>query len=163
MQKTIVIGVVLFIAVNACIKNDHIDTEPPVIDLTYPATFPTNCDTLYFGETFTLKMSFSDNIELGSFSLDIHHNFDHHSHSTEVTECNLDSVKSPLNPFVMIENYQLPAGINNYTINFPISLPAENGNGTLDPGDYHLMVRLTDKEGWSSMKGLSIKILHRHP
>nr|WP_244939634.1 DUF4625 domain-containing protein [Arcticibacter tournemirensis] len=27
-----------------------------------------------------------------------------------------------------------------------------------DPGDYHFMIKLTDKEGWQTIKGLSIKL-----
>ena len=163
MKNTILIVVLLLITVSACIKNDHIDTVPPVIDLAYPTTFPSNCDTLYFGETFILKMFFYDNFELGSFNIDIHHNFDHHSHSTEVMECNADPVKVPINPFIMIENYKLPQGVKEYTTQFAINLPTGNNKGNFDVGDYHLMIRLTDKEGWSTMKGLSIKILHRNP
>lgn len=28
----------------------------------------------------------------------------------------------------------------------------------IDAGDYHFMIRVTDKEGWQTMKGLSLKI-----
>jgi len=163
MKNTILIVVLLLITVSACIKNDHIDTVPPVIDLAYPTTFPSNCDTLYYGETFVLKMFFSDNVELGSFSIDIHHNFDHHSHSTEVNACSPEPIKSPVNPFVLVEEFKIPSGLKEYTTNLPITLPSQNDRGIFDGGDYHLMIRLTDKEGWSTMKGLSIKILYRNP
>lgn len=85
--KKIITIILIFagiISFNACTKDD-IDKEKPVIDLTIQDAFPVNCDTLYFGESFTMRMRFTDNAELGSYSIDIHNNFDHHSHSTEVT------------------------------------------------------------------------------
>jgi hypothetical protein len=104
---------------------------------------------------------FTDNAELGSYSIDIHNNFDHHSHSTEVTECSLDPIKDPVNPFLFIEDYNIPAGQSDYQTNMSISIPSSNGNGVYDEGDYHFFISLTDKEGWSAQKGLSIKMLHR--
>jgi hypothetical protein len=145
----------------SCEKDEEIDTEKPVIDLTIPDAFPVNCDTLYFGESMVLKVVFSDNVELGSYSIDIHNNFDHHSHSTEVIECNLDPIKTPVNPFLFIEDFDLPAGLQEYATNRSISIPSGNGDGLFDEGDYHFFISLTDKEGWSTQKGLSIKIFSR--
>jgi len=150
------------ILLNACDK-EAIDTEKPSIDLSIEGAFPLNCDTLYFGESFVLKMRFADNVELGSnsaFSLDIHNNFDHHTHSTEVTACSLDSVKEAVNPYLYIEIFDLPSGQSEYEIEQSITLPSSDENGLFDEGDYHFFISLSDKEGWSTQKGLSIKILH---
>ncbi len=144
----------------ACRDDNKVDSEKPYIDISIAGAFPTNCDTIYFGETFLLKMAFSDNVELGAYSIDIHNNFDHHSHSTEVTECNTDPVKNPVNPYVFINDYAIPQGSKEYEINLPISIPEGNDAGLFDNGDYHFFISLTDKEGWSSQKGLSIKMLH---
>lgn len=151
---------VLVIVLGASCEKD-IDKEKPIIDLSIPDAFPVNCDTLYFGETFELKALFSDNAELGSYSIDIHNNFDHHAHSTEVTECTLDPVKDPVNPFLLMEGYDIPASLMEYETDVSISIPASNGTGTYDEGDYHFFISLTDAEGWSTQKGLSIKILYR--
>jgi len=139
----------------------EIDQEKPSIDLSIPDAFPVNCDTLYFGESFKLKVYFSDNAELGSYSLDIHNNFDHHSHSTEVTVCSLDPVKDPVNPFLLVDEFGIPSGLKEYETDLPISIPAGNGTGLFDEGDYHFFISLTDAEGWSSQKGLNLKILHK--
>jgi hypothetical protein len=157
----ITISLLLLIVFNACNKENDIDKEKPVIDLSGPDAFPQNCDTLYFGESFNFKVLFSDNVELGSFSIDIHHNFDHHSHSTEVTECQLDPKKDPVNPFVLIQDYPIADGSIAYETNLSVSVPFGNGSGVFDEGDYHFFISLTDKEGWSAQKGLSIKILRR--
>lgn len=141
-------------------KKDETDSEKPVIDLSIPNSFPQNCDTMYFGDPIVVKLGFSDNVELGSYSIDIHHNFDHHSHSTEVSACIMDSVKSPVNPFTFIQDYTIPSGEKNYETGISITFPAGNSTGLFDDGDYHFFVSLTDKEGWSTQKGLSIKMLH---
>ncbi len=163
-MKSMKILPVLFLTVaflSACEKDEVIDTEKPVIDLTIRDAFPVNCDTLYFGEAFEFRVLFSDNVELGSYSIDIHHNFDHHSHSTEVTECNTDPIKEPVNPFVFIEDYAISERVNELETDRSISIPAGNGSGLYDEGDYHFFIRLTDQEGWSTQKGLSIKMFHR--
>ena len=147
-------------SVSGC-EEENVDDQKPEIDLTIPGAFPTNCDTLYFGETFTLKMKFSDNAELGSYSIDIHNNFDHHSHSTEVTECQLSPKKDPVNPFLFIQDYSITEGVTEYTTTMEISIPSGDSDGNFDEGDYHFFISLTDKEGWSTKKGLSIKMLHR--
>jgi hypothetical protein len=138
----------------------EIDDQKPVIDLSVEEAFPVNCDTITLGQSFTFWMFFTDNAELGSYSIEIHHNFDHHAHSTEVEECQLSPVKQPVNPLYFLEDYTIPAGTKEYLVTKEITLPASNGEGVFDQGDYHFFVRLTDREGWSTQKGLSIKILN---
>jgi uncharacterized protein DUF4625 len=158
--RLIFISVSLFLFFNSCDK-EEIDDKKPEIDLNIQGAFPVNCDTLYFGETFTFKSLFTDNVELGSYSIDIHHNFDHHSHSTEVTECVLGPKKDPINPLTFIQDYQIPQGLKNYETNLEINILSGNNISEFDEGDYHFFISLTDKEGWSAQKGLSIKILRR--
>jgi len=162
MKNSTIIFIVFLslLVINSC-KEDDIDKEKPGIDLTIQDAFPVNCDTLYFGEPFTMKVRFNDNAELGSFSIDIHHNFDHHSHSTEVTECNLDPIKLPVNPYLFIQDYDIPAGLSGYVTDLTIALPSGDNNGLFDEGDYHFFISLTDAEGWSAQKGLSVKMVRR--
>lgn len=119
--------------------------------------FPKNCDTIYRGETFVFRAAFSDNQELGAFSIDIHHNFDNHIHTTELEQCEFDPPKTPTDSvFVFIETYEIPSGLKNYRPEIPITVPAH-----VDKGDYHFFIRLTDKEGWQTVMGLGIKILDK--
>ncbi|MDX8340243.1 DUF4625 domain-containing protein [Draconibacterium sp. IB214405] len=152
---------ILLLFVVACSDDNEVDTEKPVIDISFADAFPTNCDTIYFGETFVLKMKFSDNVELGAYSIDIHNNFDHHSHSTEVSACEPDPDKDPVNPFVSIDDFTIPEGAASYETNLTISIPENDGTELFDEGDYHFYIGLTDKEGWSAQKGLTIKMLYR--
>lgn len=153
--------IVVLISVYACSSDDSdIDTEKPTVDLTIADAFPISCDTIYFGQPFTVKMLFNDNIELGSFNIDIHHNFDQHTHSTEFEQCEFDLVKTPVNPYVFIQDYSIPLGSSEYTADIPLILPTGNGTSLYDEGDYHFQVTVIDKEGWSILKGLNVKILH---
>lgn len=142
-------------------SEDAVDDIKPQIDLTIPDAAPVNCDTLYFGESFTMKLKFTDNAELGSFSVELHNNFDHHSHSTEVAQCEFSAMKDPDNPFRFIQDYEIQKGQQEHVTDISISLPSSNDEGSFDEGDYHFFISLTDKEGWSTKKGLSIKMLHR--
>lgn len=148
--------IVLLMVITACKKDNQgeIDTEAPVIDVTSSDAFPKQCSTIKRGETFIFRAQLNDNMELGSVSVDIHHNFDHHTHSTELQSCTLDPQKTPVKPFLLIRSYQIPANLKTYTVQEEISIPSD-----IDPGDYHFMVRLTDIEGWQTIKGLSVKIL----
>lgn len=162
--KTFVAIMTLALLINGCEKEAEIDTHKPVIDMSISTAFPIDCDTLYFGESFTFMAKFSDNVELGStnaFSLDIHHNFDHHSHSTQPSQCHFDADKGPVNPFVYLESFSIPEGVNEYIAEVSIQLPKSNAASDYEEGDYHFFISLTDKEGWSTQRGMNIKMLHR--
>ena len=143
-----------------CDKTER-DDEKPFIDLSFAGAFPKNCDTLYFDEDFVLNVIFTDNQELGSYSIDVHHNFDHHAHSTEINPCVLSDKKIPSNPFKLIVDFPIPQALNFYQTDVVLNIPLTNAKGEHDEGDYHFFMRLTDKTGWSSFRGLNIKILKR--
>lgn len=153
LRKFILLSVIV-LAAGACNKDEPaIDTEYPTIGTDPISAFPGQCSTLKRGEPFNFKATFTDNIALGSYSLDIHHNFDHHTHSTEVSDCNMDPVKKPVNPFLLIKSFDIDPGQQRLEASQTIQVPAD-----IDPGDYHFMIRLTDKEGWQTIRGISIKI-----
>jgi hypothetical protein len=157
-MKTIKFTAILFLfllLITACSNDDEsIDTAYPVIDISAANAFPVQCSQINRGQKITFRATFSDNVSLGSYSLDIHHNFDHHTHSTEVTNCNTDPVKKPIKPLLYINSVTIPEGQKSYQASQEITIPED-----IDPGDYHFLIRLTDKEGWQTIKGLSIKIL----
>ncbi len=135
----------------------EIDDEPAVIIMNKSHHFPLGCDTVYVGESFTFKATFTDNQELGAFNIDIHHNFDHHSHSTELLNCEMDPKKTPTdNVFLFIQSYSIPDGLTSHHAEATIEIPAD-----ADTGDYHFFLALTDKEGWQTVRGVGIKVLAR--
>jgi len=157
MRKPILfISLIILLVTGACKKDStsEIDTEYPVINIESAKAFPKQCSTVKRGETFFFRAELSDNTALGSVSIDIHHNFDHHTHSTELASCDMEAVKTPVTPFLLIQSYPIPAGLGSYEVQQQITVPAN-----VDPGDYHFMIRLTDKEGWQTIKGLSIKVI----
>lgn len=144
----------LVAAVMACKKEKATpDTTYPEIDIAAQDAFPKQCSIVKRGDKFVFKATLSDNQELGAVSIDIHHNFDHHSHSTEVEGCNMEPKKTPVKPMLLVKSYAIPSGLKSYQISQEISVGAD-----VDPGDYHFLIRLTDKEGWQTIKGISIKI-----
>ncbi|TDH26963.1 DUF4625 domain-containing protein [Segetibacter sp. 3557_3] len=145
-------ALVIFIA--GCKKDGAvIDTEYPVIDINFADAFPKQCSSITRGQTISFKARFSDNVQLGGYGIDIHHNFDHHSHSTEVNQCSTEPLKTALKPFVFIKSFDIPAGLKTYEASAELTIPMD-----IDPGDYHFLIRLTDKEGWQTIRGLSIKL-----
>ena len=161
MKQNLLILLVIFVVFNAC-KKEETDREKPVIDMNFAAAFPQNCDTLWFGEMFVFKARLSDNHELGAFIIEIHENFDHHAHSTESGTCTLMPEKEPINPFYYIQDFTIPEGTSEYEANVSIEIPELINNNMPDEGDYHFFIDLTDRQGWSERKGLSVKIMHRN-
>ncbi|SMD05673.1 DUF4625 domain-containing protein [Pedobacter africanus] len=152
--KTIFLALSSAALLFGCSKDEAtVDTAYPTIDLSVGDAFPKQCSILQRGEKYIFKAYLNDNVQLGALSVDIHHNFDQHTHSTEVNNCGLDPVKKPVKPFLLIQSFPIPTGLKTYQTNAEITVPAD-----VDPGDYHFMIRLTDKEGWQTIKGLSIKI-----
>lgn len=145
----------------SCIQSEEPDMEKPEIDLSFTGAFPLNCDTIYFGEAFEIKMIMKDNDELGGFNISIHNNFDHHNHSTEVTQCEMEPVKIPVNPITFIQDYEIDSGLQEHEVSLWLTLADSNQEGAFDSGDYHFFINLTDQSGWSTQKGLIVKILYR--
>ena len=127
-------------------------TKPVITDTGITAN-PIDCQTYRRGETVAVHYVFTDNVELGNYNIEIHHNFDHHTHSTSAVECEQAATKSPVKPWVYNQDYSIPSGQRSYTSRVDIPIPAD-----IDPGDYHFMIRLTDKAGWQELKAVAIKI-----
>lgn len=99
------------IAICSCSNNDDPakDLEKPqIVDGDIPS--PINCEVHHKGETIPFRYTFTDNMELGNFNLEIHNNFDHHSHSTSAGDCPLDPIKTPVNPWIYNQDFAIPTG-----------------------------------------------------
>jgi len=154
-MKKLLSAIILLCALGACSDSDD-DTK----DTTYPEitdagieASPLNCLLYQRGKVIPFKYVFMDNKELGSFNIEIHNNFDHHSHSTSAEECQFGEKKKPVNPWVFNQDYTIPENQRTYTASFDIPIPDD-----IDLGDYHFMIRLTDKAGCQQIKSVSIKI-----
>ena len=125
---------IITLCITACGGDDEEkDMSKPVISDKGITANPIDCQTYHRGDVIAFNYVLEDDTELGSFNIEIHNNFEHHTHSTSTTECE-DEDKS-------------------YIARFDIQIPAD-----IDEGDYHFMVRLTDRAGWQELKGIAIKI-----
>lgn len=145
-------------SLTSCSSDDTDDTtvndqkKPEIVDGDLPN--PIDCQQYHRGDVIAFRYTFTDNAELGNFNIEIHNNFDHHTHSTSAGDCTLDSKKNPVSPWVYNQDYPIPSGLKSYDAKVDITCPKD-----IDPGNYHFMVRVTDKSGWQQLKAVSIKIL----
>lgn len=143
----------LLLMLLACTDDTEKDEELPVIDMSGSASFPQNCGIVYRGESFAFRATFTDNVELGSFSIEMHNNFDHHTHSTDATSCEMAPVKTPVKPMLFIQEFDILKAAKKYEATVQIAVPAD-----ADTGDYHFMIRVTDAAGWQALKGIAVKV-----
>ncbi|MCL7764116.1 DUF4625 domain-containing protein [Polaribacter sp. Z014] len=143
------------ILISSCSSENNIDKdeEKPTISINYNEGFPQGCAVLKRGETYSFRAKVTDNKALAAYSIDIHHNFDHHTHDDQVAECSLGDIKQSINPFIFIENYSIDEEVISYEINIAITIPND-----IDTGDYHCAYSVTDKTGWQSRTSVDIKI-----
>ena len=152
-MKTKYILIPLLCALSACSSTDK-DTAVPEIMPVGDATAPLNCQEYPRGGAMFFDYLFQDDTELGAYNLEIHNNVHHHTHSTEAGECKQDPVKEPVNPWVLNKDYPIPAGSTSFEAKQTIPVPED-----IDPGEYHFMIRLTDRSGWQQLKSVSIRVL----
>lgn len=140
----------------SCSSDDSInkDEQKPTISINYTEGFPQACQELVKGETYVFKAQVSDNKALAAYSLDIHHNFDHHTHDDQGAQCDLGLVKEAINPFIFIENYSIDNAVTLYEINISVTIPND-----IDTGDYHCAYSVTDETGWQGRTSIDIKII----
>ena len=156
MMKKIYLLLTLLCALCACSSSDDEETKDmtyPVINTTDIVAVPTDCQVFKRGDVIPFNYLFTDNMELGAYNIEIHNNFDHHTHGTSSVECPMEAKKDPVKPWVYNQDFTIPAGQRTYTARHDIAIPAD-----IDPGDYHFMVRLTDHAGWQQLHALAIKI-----
>ena len=155
MKQNIMI-LMLLCALSACSSSDDDDTKDmskPVINTKDIVAVPTDCEVYKRGDVIPFNCLFTDDTELGAYNIEIHQNFDHHTHSTSSVECQMDEKKDPVKPWTYNQDFSIPSGQKSFTARHDIAIPAD-----IDPGDYHFMVRLTDRAGWQELHAVAIKI-----
>ena len=103
-------------AISACGSTDDSakDLTMPTIEDTEAETSPTDCEEFHRGDTIFFAYNFSDDTELGSFNIEAHNNFDHHTHSTSAVECEQEDKKQPVRPWTYSQDFQIPPGTASY-------------------------------------------------
>ncbi|MAU15075.1 MAG: hypothetical protein CMH46_05990 [Muricauda sp.] len=146
----------ILVSIASCSSSDDtdIDEEKPTISVNYSDGFPQACEVLQRGQTYTFKAQATDNVALAAYSLDIHHNFDHHTHDDQGAQCELDDIKTADNPLIYMKNFTITEGGTSYEINISITIPED-----VDVGDYHCSYSVTDATGWQGRTSVDIKII----
>ena len=156
MKRNILYSIMLLCALSACGGSDdeeQKDMQQPVISEQGITANPIDCQVYQRGSVIPFHYLMTDNQELGAYNIEIHNNFDHHTHCTTAAECPMEAQKQPKNPWTYNQDFVIPAGLRQYDAHHDIQIPAD-----IDPGDYHFMIRLTDRAGWQQLHAVAIKI-----
>jgi hypothetical protein len=115
---------------------ETIDTSAPVIELEDPAYG----EFFVAGNSVHFEASFTDDIELGSYKIDIHNNFDGHAHG-RVAKANDDPA---LIKWSFSQSFDFAPGlkISNVLLHDELEIP----QNTM-AGPYHFIVSAVDKSG----------------
>lgn len=140
---------VMLLGTVACTKND----EYPTITNEGIVAVPKDCDVFERGGQIPFRYRFTDDNELGSYNIEIHNNFDHHTHGTQAQGCSMDPKKTPVKPFYYDESFKIPSGSKSFDAKQDIEIPTD-----IDPGDYHFVIRVTDQSGHQQLRAMAIKI-----
>ena len=128
---TAILSMTLVLTSTSCSKDDEIsDTTKPTITITEPE----NDKEILIGDKngMHIEMDLSDNVMLKSYKIEIHNNFDHHSHTS----------RSTTTDFTFNKSYDISENRNIHIHHHDVMVP---DNTT--PGEYHLIIYCTDKAG----------------
>lgn len=146
MKKYLILSVftaILSLVFTSCGKEET-DTVAPVIQLEEPE----NGEEIRIGSDMHFECDFSDNVMLGSYMIEIHSNFDGHSHKV-ATRAEGET------PFFLKKPYELTGLRNSHVHHHDVVIP-ENTT----PGKYHLVVYCTDAAGNQSLVARDIILSH---
>ncbi|WP_294744090.1 DUF4625 domain-containing protein [uncultured Prevotella sp.] len=148
--------------------DDEKDMTYPVISAEGITANPVDCQVYQRGSVIPFHYIFTDNVELGAYNIEIHTNADHHTHGTQSTDCDGDADHDHAadhdhdgdhehdhdgNAWVYNQDFTIPAGQVRFETRHDIAIP-----DSIEPGDYHFMIRLTDRAGWQQLRAVGIKI-----
>ncbi|MBR1517620.1 MAG: DUF4625 domain-containing protein [Bacteroidales bacterium] len=156
MKKNILLST-LFMALamlSACKEDDEVkDTTPPEIGGDAALVNPIDCQVYHPGDVLKVYYVLTDDMELGSYEIEVHDNFQPHTHSAVAVHCPHLSSTATVYPWTFVEAFEIPEGQTRYIIEKQYTIPDDR-----DLGDYHLEIRVTDRTGWTTEKSIDIKI-----
>jgi hypothetical protein len=131
--------VVLLGVVSCDNSSDPVDTTAPTIEMGDPVSG----ESFEAGKSVHFEAKFSDDIELGAYKIDIHNNFDGHSHG-RVASSNEDP---GLLKWSLSESFDFERGLKNSDVHLHDEL--EIPQNTM-AGPYHFIVSAVDRSGNST-------------
>lgn len=145
-----VLAIAFSLVFNSCSKDDDPANPTQSTDTTLPTIKldePENGDALRIGSDVHFECDFADDVMLGSYMIEIHSNFDGHSHSTTRADEG--------EPFFFKKTYDLSGKRNSHEHHHDIVIPAN-----AKPGNYHFMVYCLDAAGNQSLVARDIVLSH---
>lgn len=137
------IAVVITAFIWSCSKDEDKDTTKPVIELEEPA----DGDTLFIGYETHLEMELTDDVQLKSYKIDIHSNFDGHNHTKSIAA---DGA------WIYTKSWDVSGSKNAHVHHHEIEVPATVDGVPIAKGKYHFMVYCTDAAGNESYIARSV-------
>lgn len=139
--KTIILAATPLFFFASCSESDEtLDTVKPVIELKTPKDH----QEYEFGGKIELIANLSDNVELGSYKIDIHSDSDGHQHKIATTAWDFkDKGTLTGKKFDLIKTIPIPTG-------------------DFTEGHYHLGILVTDKAGNETQSFIEIVIGEDH-
>ncbi|MDT0677168.1 DUF4625 domain-containing protein [Autumnicola musiva] len=144
MKKQIIFSLSLFLAISlfSCSSDDDamLDNEKPQITVNEP----TEGESFEAGGELHFDVDFSDNDALSSYKVDIHNNFDGHTHSGLLSTSPgvVSKQASELSPWSMSQTFEIEGNPRTYNAHEHIEIPAD-----IAEGPYHLGITVIDVEG----------------
>jgi hypothetical protein len=147
------VAALAFILISVSCEKDKGDTQAPTIELKGPK----NGDTLWVGTHIHFEAEFADNVELRSYKIDIHSNFNNHSHKSTTHDHN------DLKEWKFQQSWDFEAGLRNAHIHHhSITIPETVDGHEVATGKYHFMVYCIDKAGNESWVAVEVVIAEDH-
>lgn len=134
--KSILSIFIVALLFTSCSDDEVIDTEKPGITLLEPH----NEDQIAPGDELHVEVTFTDNVELAAYKIEIHEDFDEHTHAVLKTS-------HDLNPWSEDKTFTIPAGKTSHQAIHSFSIPTEINGMHVSEGAYHLGIFATDTSG----------------
>ncbi len=132
----------------SCSDDDTVvDTEKPQISVAEPH----NLDEFTPGSELHIEATFTDNVELSSYKIEIHEDFDDHTHA-------INKTSHDINPWSLDETFTIPAGKTLYDAVHHFDIPTEINGNPISEGVYHLGIFVTDASGNQQEQFIEIHI-----
>ncbi len=158
MKKLLFILPIIVFAFVACNDDDDdVDTTKPTIDIKKPA----NETEFHLGDKIEFECNFTDNVELASYKVDIHNNFDDHTHEHSA-QLKSESEEEEGHPWEYIKEGSLEGASDEVTleITIPETVVHDGNEEEVAAGHYHLGVFCLDKAGNENVVWIEIDIEH---
>lgn len=119
-------------------NTDDLDTTAPIISVDSPAEDA----EYYLGDTIIFTCTFSDDVELGSYKIDIHYNTDGHSHEKSTLYAMEET------PFSYSNSWEFDPSLKESKVEHSeIILPDSINGQPVAHGAYHFGVYCSDAAG----------------